>query len=92
MSTATDTEDWDGCLLRLLRMARGIRVQPTAHAIEQGIAKASDRGTVTSWGSHRWSVMVRKDGRKTSTSYHVSFWRPLKQATNGSRSTGAERR
>jgi nucleoid-associated protein YgaU len=68
----------DAALLRLLKAAKGMRVRPTPKAIELGIAKPTDMGTVTGWGNHRWSVVVLKDGRKKATGYHVSFWKPVR--------------
>jgi hypothetical protein len=56
----------------------GQRVEMTAKAREQGLVwRRHDRGVVVGLGNpeHNLSVIVKRDGLKRPTSYHVSFWR-----------------
>lgn len=56
----------------------GSRVQPTDEAFEAGLFSRTARpirGTVTGFGLAGDGVRVRLDDRKSSSTYHHTFWK-----------------
>ncbi len=54
------------------RFPIGARIAPSEHGRESGIA--SRNGTVVGYGREEHLLRVQIDGKKTHSTYHVSFW------------------
>lgn len=68
----------DRAATKLRELGIGGRVMPSLEARKAGVASRHNGGVIAGWGRHKWTVLVRPDGNKTSVSYHVDFWEPLR--------------
>ena len=54
---------------------KGQRVRTTQHAVDVGVVKAEETGTVVGFGRiSNLEVRVLLDGRVSPVSYHLKFW------------------
>ena len=54
----------------------GARVIATKTGVDCRAVREGEQGVIVSWGRWRYGVRIRRDGYRSLTTYHCTYWRP----------------